>query len=63
MSEPKGCELCGDWPVFLHARCHPTAPLRAELTPERELVLYCYLPDCNREVARLQLAAAVEQPL
>ncbi len=48
---PAGCELCGDFPVHLHARCHPSAPLRAEMNREGELALYCYLPDCNRLVA------------
>jgi hypothetical protein len=51
----KGCELCGDFPVRLLPRCHPTAPLRIEITQNRVLVCYCYLPECNREVARFQL--------
>jgi len=51
-----GCDLCGDFPVRLVGRCHPTAPLRAELTEDNTLVLYCYLPECNREVARLRVA-------
>lgn len=52
-----GCDLCGDVTeaMFLHARCHPTAPLRARKTGN-VLILTCYLPDCGREVARLALA-------
>ena len=50
-----GCDLCGDFPVQLMGKCHPTAPLRAVVTGDHELILYCYLPECNREVARLKL--------
>lgn len=53
--EMNGCDLCGDFPAELHARCHPTAPLRIEKLSETEVVLYCYVPSCNREVARLAL--------
>ena len=51
-----GCELCGDvsTTLFLHSRCHPTAPLRAEKSGNL-LTLRCYLPECGRVVARLQL--------
>jgi hypothetical protein len=51
-----GCDLCGDVsPVlFLLARCHPTAPLRARKEGQL-LILTCYLPECGREVARLRL--------
>jgi hypothetical protein len=54
-----GCELCGDQPeiLHLHARCHLTAPLRAELDGET-LTLFCYLPECSRKVASFKLAAA-----
>jgi hypothetical protein len=55
MTEVNGCDLCGDFPVELGAKCHPTAPLRVEMTREDELVLYCYLPECNREVARFRV--------
>lgn len=51
-----GCDLCGDFPVALVARCHPTAPLRVAMPEPGVLVLYCYLPECNREVTRLKLA-------
>lgn len=53
-----GCDLCGDFPAELHARCHPTAPLRIEKISETEIVLYCYVPTCNREVARFTLSAS-----
>lgn len=51
----KGCELCGDFPVTLAARCHPSAPLRIVMETPMTLVMYCYVPTCNREVARLQV--------
>lgn len=52
-----GCGLCGDnsQPLHLHASCHMTAPLRAELE-NGVLTLFCYRPDCNRVVARFILA-------
>lgn len=52
-----GCNLCGDnsQPLHLHAICHMTAPLRAELE-DGVLTLYCYIPECNRVVARFRLA-------
>lgn len=55
-----GCDLCGDFPVRLHARCHPTAPLRVETPSPTEVVFYCYLPECNREITRLRLAAQAD---
>lgn len=55
-----GCELCGDFPVELHARCHPSAPLRVQRNANDELELFCYLPSCNRHVATLKLA--VDKP-
>lgn len=56
---PKGCDLCGDFPAHLVARCHPNAPLRVEALSEHEIALFCYVPECNRLVARLQLAGAL----
>lgn len=50
-----GCELCNDFPALLLPKCHPTAPLRIELVDPTTLVIYCYLPNCNREVAKLKL--------
>lgn len=53
-----GCDLCGDnsQPLLhLHASCHMTAPLRAELE-DGVLTLYCYRPECNRVVAKFKLA-------
>jgi hypothetical protein len=57
-----GCSLCGDTDgrLFLHARCHPSAPLRAVKDGD-VLILRCYLPDCDREVARLRLASNSEK--
>jgi len=52
---PRGCELCGDWPVTLSGRCNPSAPLRAEMTDPSTLILSCYVPECGREVARFKL--------
>jgi hypothetical protein len=54
---PEACDLCGDadGALFLHARCHPTAPLRARKEGD-VLILSCYLPTCGREVVRLHLA-------
>ena len=54
-----GCDLCGDFPVRFLPKCHPSAPLRVEMTEQGELILYCYLPECGREVARLQLQREV----
>ena len=53
------CTLCGDVDraLFLRARCHPSAPLRA-IKEGDVLVLRCYVPDCDREVVRLDLAGA-----
>jgi hypothetical protein len=52
----KGCDLCGDFPAVLRPRCHPTAPLRMELVSPTELVVRCYVPTCNREVARFNIS-------
>jgi len=51
------CDLCYDITAsqFLHARCHPTAPLRA-IKEGDVLILRCYVPTCDREVVRLTLA-------
>jgi hypothetical protein len=61
MSDESPCEFCGDVSeaMFLHARCHPTAPLMVRKEGDT-LILSCYLPDCAREVARFQLAKAEE---
>lgn len=49
------CELCGDQgPLLLQSRCHMTAPLRVTLEGD-EMIMNCYLPDCNREVARFKI--------
>lgn len=49
------CDLCADTGTLqLFAVCHPTVPLRVELREDGVMVLYCYRPDCNREVARFK---------
>jgi hypothetical protein len=52
------CDLCGDVGILhLHALCHPSAPLRAELDgPAGTLKLYCYDRDCNRLVATFNIS-------
>ena len=51
----QGCELCGDFPAELRARCHPTAPLRIEMEDANTMAVYCYVPECNRLVARFKI--------
>lgn len=47
------CDLCDDvGKLHLRGKCHPTAPLRAEFD-KGILSLYCYVPECNRLVAKL----------
>lgn len=55
------CGMCSGFSAHLHihGRCHPSAPLRAEIGPGNELTLFCYLPDCNRVVARFQSVSRV----
>lgn len=55
------CGLCGDVSaaMFLHANCHPLAPLQARKEGD-VLILSCYLPACGREVVRLRLAAETQ---
>ncbi len=57
MSDPleDGCELHGKIPAQLGSRCHPSAPLRAEMTEDNVIILYCFVPECNREVCRLSV--------
>ena len=54
--EIKKCEMCGDndQPIFLHARCHLTAPLKASIE-NGILNLRCYVPDCLRVVAKFKI--------
>ncbi len=55
MTDLTACDLCSDQgPLFLHARCHLTAPLEVELNGD-ELILRCYLPTCRREVGRFRI--------
>lgn len=58
----KGCDLCGDFPAELRGKCHPTAPLRVVALSDSEYVFYCYVPTCNREVARLNAHPTGEKP-
>jgi hypothetical protein len=51
----KGCSLCGDFPVILSGKCHPSAPLRVELYEDNVMIFYCYDPQCNREVFRTRI--------
>lgn len=54
---PRPCEFCEtEDAAFLHARCHLTAPLKAELHGHI-LILRCYIPECAREVARFNVNA------
>lgn len=55
--ELRNCDLCGDQPekLELRAKCHLTAPLRATIEGNK-LTLNCYLPECDRVVAVLELA-------
>lgn len=56
--EKPECEFCGDQgPLLLRARCHLTAPLRVVLDGD-QLVVRCYVPDCDREVARFTVVRA-----
>ena len=58
----KGCELCGDFPAELRAKCHPTAPLRLSMLEDGTLTANCYIPECGREVYRVQLDRKESKP-
>lgn len=59
---PEGCDLCGDQgSLALRAKCHMTAPLAVERNGN-ELIIRCYITECNREVARFTIADAQAQP-
>jgi hypothetical protein len=55
-NDPPKCDLCGDneAPKALRGRCHMTAPLRLSLFGD-VLIANCYIPECNREVARFKV--------
>jgi len=57
----KGCGLCGDFEI--HGRCHPTAPLRMAMLDEKTMEVRCYLPDCNRLIARFKVELMPEESL
>lgn len=49
------CDLCGGTErVVLNSACHFMAPLKAEVEGDT-LILRCYIPDCQREVARFKI--------
>lgn len=53
------CDLCeNEGPMFLHARCHMTAPLQASIEGDI-LTLRCYIPTCARVVSRMKVTAIV----
>lgn len=54
------CEFCGDVPheIFLHAKCHLTAPLQVSIV-DGWILIRCYLPECLRLVAKFKLAEEV----
>lgn len=53
MSDKK-CDLCDNPAMHIHAKCHITAPLRAEIDGTK-LTLYCYVPECGRKVAQFEI--------
>lgn len=55
--ENPGCDLCSDntGPMFIHARCHMTAPLQASIL-DGVLTLSCYVPSCRRVVATMDVS-------
>lgn len=51
------CDLCGDQPeiLHLHSACHMTAPLA--LTLDKDILeVRCYVPTCNRLVAKFRVS-------
>lgn len=54
------CDLCEDnaGPVFVHQRCHMTAPLQASLE-NGVLTLSCYVPECRRIVVQMRVTEIV----
>lgn len=57
--EKKSCDLCDDaGPLYLHARCHLTAPLKAAME-DGVLTLSCYIPECSRIVAKFKILQEV----
>lgn len=59
---PEGCDLCGDQgPLLLSPRCHLTAPVQVLLDHDM-MIIRCYLPECQREVARFPVQRMVPKP-
>jgi hypothetical protein len=61
-NKPDGCDLCEDntGPLYLHARCHMSAPLQASME-NGVLTLRCYIPECGRIVTQLKVTG-IEKP-
>lgn len=61
-NQKPSCDLCSDQPeiLFLHARCHLTAPLQATLEGS-VLTLRCYVPSCNRVVGTFRVMEMEEK--
>jgi hypothetical protein len=61
------CDLCHDSEgqpetlIILRSKCHTTAPLAARLEGN-VLILSCYIPECNREVARFVVVQREDRP-
>jgi hypothetical protein len=54
--------MCGDneAPLYLHAKCHMTAPLQAILHGDGTLELRCYVPNCQRTVVKYKITEIVK---
>lgn len=48
----KKCDLCDNPAMHIHAKCHITAPLRAEIV-KYELSLICY--QCGKLIVKFKL--------
>lgn len=64
MKKP-ACDLCHDDKgipevLFLHARCHMTAPLQVSMEGD-VLIIRCYIPECSREVGRFKVVEQVQK--
>lgn len=60
--ESLGCDLCQDedgkpQAIFIHGRCHMSAPSWVSIE-DGHLVVRCYVPDCQREIARFEIVEA-----
>ena len=57
MAKKEKCDLCGDIPeeIFIHGKCHMSAPLQASIIGD-EIILRCYLPECQRLIVKYKLS-------